>query len=83
VIGRCTLDEHTPWEVMRHAAGHQQFPNDVSGDQWFDEQKFNAYTALGRHVGGLAYAAMQDVRPTPTTARPDDAAARQMARLAP
>lgn len=59
VIGRTTLDEETPWEIRRHAASHPLFPHDATGDQWFDDCKFNAYTGLGRYVGNLARAAMQ------------------------
>jgi hypothetical protein len=54
VIGRATLTPDTPWEVLRHAATHRLFPHDATGDQWFDDTKFNAYTALGRHVGRCA-----------------------------
>ena len=36
--------KHTPWEIRRHAAAHPRFPNDATGDQWFDDCKFNAYT---------------------------------------
>lgn len=58
VIGRATLDEETPWEIRRHAAAHPLFPHDATGDQWFDDCKFNAYTGLGRYVGELAKEAM-------------------------
>ena len=58
VIGRATMDADTPWEIRRHAAAHPLFPNDATGDQWFDDRKFNAYTALGRHVGRHAIMAM-------------------------
>ena len=54
VIGRTTLDPETPWEILRYAAAHPLFPHDATGDQWFDDGKFNAYTGLGRHVGELA-----------------------------
>ena len=62
VIGRATMDEHTPWEIRRHAAAHPRFPNDATGDQWFDDCKFNAYTALGRYVGKLAKEEMRKYR---------------------
>jgi hypothetical protein len=58
VIGRTTLDPQTPWEILRYAAAHPLFPHDATGDQWFDDGKFNAYTGLGRHVGQLAVAEM-------------------------
>jgi len=59
IIGRATMDAGTPWEIRRHAASHPLFPNDATGDQWFDDRKFNAYTALGRHVGLHAITAMR------------------------
>ena len=59
IIGRATMDASTPWEIRRHAASHPLFPNDATGDQWFDDRKFNAYTALGRHVGLHAITAMR------------------------
>ncbi len=62
VIGRATLDPDTPWEIQRYAAAYPLFPNDATGDQWFNDRKFNAYTGLGRHVGQQAVAAMQAAR---------------------
>jgi hypothetical protein len=59
VIGRATLYDDMPWEIRRHAAAHPMFPNDATGDQWFDEGKFNAYTYLGRCVGTLAFNEMK------------------------
>ncbi|MGW2615496.1 hypothetical protein [Streptomyces sp. NPDC001500] len=58
VIGKATLDPDTPWEVRRYAAEHRLFPYDSVGDQLFDAAKFDAYTALGRHVGRRAAQAM-------------------------
>lgn len=51
VIGRTTLDPQTPWWIKRYAAEHELFPYDAIGDQFFDVDKFNAYTGLGYHVG--------------------------------
>jgi hypothetical protein len=64
VIGRATMDKDTPWQIREHAAAHPRFPRDVTGDQWFDDCKFNAYTGLGRYVGGLAVQAMLVQRAT-------------------
>jgi hypothetical protein len=62
VIGRATMDVETPWEILRYAAAHPLFPHDATGDQWFDDGKFNAYTGLGRHVGALAVQEMASRR---------------------
>jgi hypothetical protein len=59
VIGRSTLYDGMPWEIRRHAAAHPMFPQDATGDQWFDDGKFNAYTNLGRRVGTLAFDEMK------------------------
>lgn len=62
VIGRAALEDSTPWDVRRHAASHPSLPQDATGDQWFDDTKFDAYTALGRHVGKEAIGAMEYCR---------------------
>lgn len=70
VIGRATLDPATPWEIRRHAAASPLFPHDATGDQWFNDRKFNAYTRLGQYVGERAVAAMKKARLQQRTARP-------------
>lgn len=70
VIGRATLDPDTPWEIRRHAAAHPLFPHDATGDQWFDDRKFNAYTGLGRHVGQQAIKAMRTACTRPPGPQP-------------
>lgn len=62
VVGRAVLDPGTPWEILRHAAGHPLFPQDATGDQWFNDRKFNAYTGLGRYVGARAVDTMRKAR---------------------
>jgi TPR repeat protein len=74
VIGMAVLCRDMPWEVRQHAIAHPLFPHDATGDQWFDDKKFNAYTALGRFVGGLAVDAMAARRPdgeAPSPTAPD------------
>lgn len=46
----------TPLDVLNHAASQTRptFPNDSTGNQFFDEGQFNAYLELGRHVGARA-----------------------------
>ncbi|MET8946045.1 hypothetical protein ABZX30_21290 [Streptomyces sp. NPDC004542] len=46
--------------IKRYAAEHELFPYDATGDQFFDVDKFNAYTALGYHVGKAVVEAEQD-----------------------
>jgi hypothetical protein len=39
--------------VRSYADAHQDFPHQSTADQWFDEVQFEAYRALGEHIGGL------------------------------
>ena len=84
VIGRAVLDEHAPWEIQRHAVEHPLFPHDATGDQWFDDRKFNAYTELGRHVGRQAISARANSNGLPVALRwPPSPAASPPTRAAP
>jgi len=40
-----------PYELLSYAAQHPAFPHDSTGDQWFDDGQFTAYTQLGRELG--------------------------------
>jgi len=40
-----------PYELLSYAAQHPVFPHDSTGDQWFDDGQFTAYTQLGRELG--------------------------------
>jgi hypothetical protein len=51
VIGRAVLDDDLPYHLVTYAGAHPEFPHDSTGDQWFDDGQFTAYTALGRAVG--------------------------------
>ena len=51
VIGRAVLDPTTPLDVVSYAVGNTSFPNDSTGDQWFDADQFDDYRILGRHLG--------------------------------
>jgi hypothetical protein len=37
--------------VKEYAARHDTFPNESTGDQFFDENQFESYRELGRHIG--------------------------------
>ncbi|MHB1144689.1 MAG: patatin-like phospholipase family protein [Thiobacillus sp.] len=38
-------------DVKEYAARHDKFPNESTGDQFFDENQFESYRELGRHIG--------------------------------
>ncbi len=50
-LGKATLTSQMPFDVLAHACRNPAFPNDSTADQWFDFEQFDAYHALGRHVG--------------------------------
>ncbi|HWC11173.1 MAG TPA: hypothetical protein VG455_08120, partial [Acidimicrobiales bacterium] len=68
VYGRAILTPETPDPVRFYAADHPRFPNDPTGDQWFDADQFDNYLMLGRHVAGNAAhglrAALDQIPPT-------------------
>ena len=54
VIAKTTLTGQLPYELLAYAVSNPVFPHDSTGDQWFDHGQFNAYHALGRHLGDQA-----------------------------
>lgn len=61
VFAKAILEPDTPWEVLSYATSHPDFPNDSTGDQWFEHDQFDAYQTLGRHVGAKAARALHDL----------------------
>jgi hypothetical protein len=57
LVAKATLAEHLPYELKAYAAANPVFPRDSTGDQWFGHGQFDAYQALGRHLGRRAAAA--------------------------
>ena len=51
IVGRAVLDPEAPWPVLSYAVGNESFPNDPTGDQWFDADQFDDYVILGRYLG--------------------------------
>ncbi|MFD0349959.1 hypothetical protein ACFQ0M_35895 [Kitasatospora aburaviensis] len=54
VVVQAVLTPDMPYELHAYAAANPAFPNDSTGDQWFDHRQFDAYQTLGRHLGELA-----------------------------
>ncbi|HUI11498.1 MAG TPA: hypothetical protein VL221_14290 [Bacteroidota bacterium] len=46
-----SLTGDEPRDVASYRGSHPAFPHQSTGDQWFDESQFEAYRALGRHIG--------------------------------
>jgi hypothetical protein len=43
-------------DVKEYADRHPEFPNESTGDQFFDENQFESYRELGRHIGLKVFA---------------------------
>jgi hypothetical protein len=56
VFGKAVLTADSSPSVLAHAASRsgERFPNDSTGDQFFDQDQFAAYKELGRHVAEIA-----------------------------
>jgi len=48
---KATLTGDEPVDVQHYAARHPAFPHEATADQFFDEAQFEAYRALGEHIG--------------------------------
>jgi len=48
---RALLWPKMSYSLLSYAAQHPVFPHDSTGDQWFDDGQFTAYTQLGRELG--------------------------------
>jgi hypothetical protein len=46
---KATLSGDEPVDVKNFAALHPAFPHDPTGNQFFDEDRFESYRALGYH----------------------------------
>ncbi|MFJ7587881.1 hypothetical protein ACIQZO_10925 [Streptomyces sp. NPDC097617] len=62
------LTPDMPYELLSYALREKAFPRQATFDQWFDHAQFDAYRALGHHLGTkaaevpLAHAARCGVR---------------------
>jgi len=50
-VARALLWPKMSYSLLSYAAQHPVFPHDSTGDQWFDDGQFTAYTQLGRELG--------------------------------
>jgi hypothetical protein len=56
IVAEALLWPKMSYPVLSYAAQHPVFPHDSTGDQWFDDGQFSAYTQLGRELAPLARA---------------------------
>lgn len=62
VVAKAVLVAEMPYDLLSYASRHPTFPRDSTGDQFFDDGKFVAYTSLGRWLGAAAEDAMTAAR---------------------
>ncbi|MPY97920.1 MAG: patatin-like phospholipase family protein [Actinophytocola sp.] len=75
VIAKALLWPELPYSLLAYAAKHPEFPHDSTGDQWFGEGKFSAYTELGRRLGERVLHPVAAPAPAPAPAPPAPEAA--------
>ena len=56
VVIKPTLRERLETDVQRYSQQHADFPQQSTGDQWFDEAQFESYRRLGEASGQAAAA---------------------------
>ena len=57
-------------DVKEYAACNASFPHQSTGDQFFDENQFESYRELGRHIGLKVFAPMFPPKEYPTKNEP-------------
>lgn len=55
---KASLSGDEPTDVKEYADRNPSFPNQSTGDQFFDENQFESYRELGRHIGLKVFAPM-------------------------
>ncbi|WP_406206454.1 hypothetical protein OH807_32855 [Kitasatospora sp. NBC_01560] len=74
IVLQAVLTTDMPYELHSYAVANAAFPNDSTGDQWFDHRQFDAYQTLGRHLGAQAApvlkAALAGTGPSPARPAP-------------
>jgi hypothetical protein len=73
VYGKALITDDAPWDVRAYAAKDAMFPVHPTSDQLYSGETFDAYQALGRHVGHACATALlspDDDRPDADEPRP-------------
>ena len=56
VVAKALLTRDVPYELLTYALKETTFPHQGTSDQFFDHEQFDAYRALGFHIGTAAAA---------------------------
>jgi len=67
---KSSLTGDEPTDILNYGSDHPDFPQQTTGDQWFDESQFESYRKLGYHVAEKAFASV-DVRDPMQPDKPD------------
>ncbi len=67
---KSSLTGDEPTDILSYGSDHCDFPQQTTGDQWFDESQFESYRRLGYHVAEKAFASV-DVRDPKNPDKPD------------
>ncbi len=62
IFVKAAMCPSVPWDVQAYRQVHEQFPTHSTLDQFFDDQQFESYRALGAHAGSEAVAALRRIR---------------------
>ncbi|KPI20629.1 Patatin [Actinobacteria bacterium OV450] len=54
IFVKASLTPDMPYELLSYALSEKAFPRQSTFDQWFDHAQFDAYRALGYHIGTKA-----------------------------
>ena len=60
VVAKALLTRDLDYDLLSYAARNAVFPHDSTGDQFFNDEKFCAYSQLGRELGNKARDAMAE-----------------------
>lgn len=52
---KSSLTGDEPTDILNYGSDHSDFPQQTTGDQWFDESQFESYRKLGYHVAEKAF----------------------------
>ncbi|EHY87927.1 patatin-like phospholipase family protein [Saccharomonospora azurea] len=77
IVVRGVLWPEVPYALQAYALHHPQFPNDSTGDQWFDHGEFASYTELGARMGEAVRARTTARSPVGNPPTPPAATARR------
>jgi hypothetical protein len=55
-VAKALLTRDVPYELLTYALKETTFPHQGTSDQFFDHEQFDAYRALGFHIGTAAAA---------------------------